>query len=250
MRAMLVLFVALGVCSSLEAQARRQRGSLYGWAIVIDPGHGGNDPGASRMFGRERVAEDEYVYDVGLRVARLIRARQGLAFHTIQDGAGIRDWPASRIFSDARTERFALDNTMVRAGTGGLNKRLAFGNAVLRKYPKHRVVWISIHFDVVGATEKQGVRIIATDANSRLARVLGSSFGEVGRLRNGAAVVRNGDPAYGLRRLFVLGSTNRIAEKVLIELGNFNSDADLYRIRDPEVREAYALAIVRALENY
>src|SRR5688572_27603409 len=41
---------------------------LQGWAIVLDPGHGGVDPGSSTMHNDQRVVEDEYVYDVSLRV--------------------------------------------------------------------------------------------------------------------------------------------------------------------------------------
>ena len=42
--------------------------------IVIDPGHGGKDPGA---IGRDGLAEKEVVLDVGLRLRDLIRERLG-----------------------------------------------------------------------------------------------------------------------------------------------------------------------------
>src|SRR3989344_4423737 len=116
------------------AQARR--GSLYGWVVVVDPGHGGMDPGASGTFQGKRVVEDEYVFDVSLRVRRMIRARGGLAVMTTKDNVGERSWEAFRVFPDARTERFAIDGTVVRAGTAGLRKRLRLGNQIYRKYPK------------------------------------------------------------------------------------------------------------------
>ena len=51
---------------------------LKGWHIVLDPGHGGLDPGAiaqtidgngDKLF----VAEDEYVFDIALRIYVLLR---------------------------------------------------------------------------------------------------------------------------------------------------------------------------------
>ena len=59
-------------------------GTLYGWAVVLDPGHGGIDPGSSVNLGGGKIVEDEYVYDVTLRAARLIRERDGLVFLTIK----------------------------------------------------------------------------------------------------------------------------------------------------------------------
>lgn len=51
--------------------------ALAGWHIVLDPGHGGLDPGAivAVRDGNNReivVTEDEYVYDIALRVYRIL----------------------------------------------------------------------------------------------------------------------------------------------------------------------------------
>jgi N-acetylmuramoyl-L-alanine amidase len=201
------------------------------------------------MFGSTRVVEDEYVYDIALRIQRIVRARGGLAFMTITDTMGERNWLPNRIFPDARTERFALDKTIVRAGTRGLNKRLAYGNLISRRYPKHRQVWMSIHFDVVGrSTDIAGIRIIAPDTELPIAVALGKTFATSRRLRADNPVVQNGDRDFGLRRLFVLTARNRIRNRVLIEMGNFNNPSDLWRIRDYRVRDLYVHGIVRALE--
>ncbi|KKU91319.1 MAG: Cell wall hydrolase/autolysin [Candidatus Jorgensenbacteria bacterium GW2011_GWA1_48_11] len=249
------VLVALAVATSLvQAQTRARstpnRGSLYGWVVVLDPGHGGTDPGSSRIHNGQRVAESDYVYDVALRVRRLATARQAVVFMTLTSGVGERNWNASRVFPDARTERFALDQSVVRAGTAGLSKRLSYGNRVGRRYPNHRQAWISIHFDMLRDGEIGGVRIIVPDTALRLARALDNSFGNARRLRDDNPVVYNGDQNHGIRRLFVLGPGNRIREKALIELGNFNNQTDLWRIRDWRVREAYARAIVQALEDW
>jgi hypothetical protein len=51
---------------------------LKGWHIVLDPGHGGLDPGAvvANLDGngdKVYVVEDEYVYDIALRVYVMLR---------------------------------------------------------------------------------------------------------------------------------------------------------------------------------
>ena len=52
--------------------------ALDGWSVVIDPGHGGSDPGTIvRANGGDgeslHVVEDEYVYDIALRMYVLLR---------------------------------------------------------------------------------------------------------------------------------------------------------------------------------
>ena len=247
----IVSVLAVLGCVSIRSALSQDRGSLYGWVVVLDPGHGGEDPGSSHFYNRQRVTEDEYVYDVMLRVRRIALARGAIVFSTVRDNVGERNWHPSRVFPDLRNERFSLDNSIVRAGTAGLRKRLLYGNSINRRYPSHRRAWISIHFDVLGRNNQiDGVRIIAADTSLRLVETLERSFGGVRRLRDDNPIVGSGDREYGIRRLFVLGPENNIREKVLIELGNFNNQADLWRVRNPVVRESYAFSIVRALEDY
>ncbi len=243
-----MVVVAIQMYAITAAQTRK--GSLYGWIVVLDAGHGGMDPGASGVFQGKRVVEDEYVFDVALRVRRMIRARGGLAIMTTVDKIGERNWTPFKVFPDERTERFAMDGTVVRAGTAGLRRRLRLGNQIKYRYPKHHQAWISIHFDVRGRGGDDGVRIIAADTELQIAKSLERSFGNAKRLRDDDPVVESGDRDHGIRRLFILSGENRIKEKVLIELGNFRNEADVWRIRHHVVREAYAKAIVDALVGW
>ncbi|MEK7600807.1 MAG: N-acetylmuramoyl-L-alanine amidase [Patescibacteria group bacterium] len=250
MRVLLALIVLVAVIPLAAEQKKATQKPLYGWMIVLDPGHGGSDPGASGMFSGQRVVEDEYVYDVALRVQRIIKSMGGVAVLTIQDKkTGERSLPAQEVFPDEGEEVYTARTTVVRAGTWGLNQRLVFGNSWYRKYPKHHRAWISIHFDVVGRKKEiEGVRIIKGGSKSnQLAETLWGSFAERKWLREHAPVVQNGDRQYGLRSLHILNGGNKFQEKVLIELGNFNNTADVWRVRNPVTREAYAAAIANAL---
>lgn len=66
--------------------------SLAGKIYYIVSGHGGIDPGAVGKVGRNTLCEDEYAYDVAVRLAREIVKRAGTAYLILRDpNDGIRD---------------------------------------------------------------------------------------------------------------------------------------------------------------
>ncbi len=66
--------------------------SLEGKIYYIVSGHGGIDPGAVGKVGKNKLCEDEYAYDVSLRLAREIVKRAGTAYLILRDpNDGIRD---------------------------------------------------------------------------------------------------------------------------------------------------------------
>ncbi len=66
--------------------------SLEGRIYYIVSGHGGIDPGAVGKVGKYKLCEDEYAYDVAIRLAREIVKRAGTAYLILRDpNDGIRD---------------------------------------------------------------------------------------------------------------------------------------------------------------
>lgn len=66
--------------------------SLVGALYYLISGHGGPDPGASGIYGGERLDEDEYAYDITLRLGRWLTERGASVVYVIQDADdGIRD---------------------------------------------------------------------------------------------------------------------------------------------------------------
>lgn len=64
-------------------------------------GHGGPDPGAIENYGGQLIAEDEYAYDVTLRLARELLSH-GAAVHIIvqDENDGIREVRALELDTD------------------------------------------------------------------------------------------------------------------------------------------------------
>lgn len=66
--------------------------SLAGKVYYIESGHGGPDPGAMAKVGKHTVCEDEYAYDVALRVVRKLIEHGATAYMITRDkNDGIRD---------------------------------------------------------------------------------------------------------------------------------------------------------------
>lgn len=64
---------------------------LKGRVFFIVSGHGGPDPGAIGFIGKSRLCEDEYAYDVSLRLCRLLIAHGATAYMVNRDpNDGIR----------------------------------------------------------------------------------------------------------------------------------------------------------------
>ncbi|MBN1560420.1 N-acetylmuramoyl-L-alanine amidase [candidate division KSB1 bacterium] len=66
--------------------------SLRGYHFYLVSGHGGPDPGAYGVYGNQRLYEDEYAYDITLRLARRL-IEHGATVHMIvlDRNDGIRD---------------------------------------------------------------------------------------------------------------------------------------------------------------
>ncbi|SNY94517.1 N-acetylmuramoyl-L-alanine amidase [Flagellimonas pacifica] len=74
--------------STVESTSTRLKNTVY----YLISGHGGPDPGAIDNFGGKIIAEDEYAYDVTLRLARELLSHAAEVYIIIQDkNDGIRD---------------------------------------------------------------------------------------------------------------------------------------------------------------
>ena len=59
--------------------------TLSGSLFYLISGHGGPDPGASGIYGTDRLDEDEYAYDITLRLGRSLLSKGARVIFVIQD---------------------------------------------------------------------------------------------------------------------------------------------------------------------
>ena len=131
--------------------ARRTRATgLAGVHVILDPGHGGVDPGTEH----DGVWESAYVYDVAVRLKKLLEKETGakvsMTTKSKTQGFSVIE---KNVLSGANdhfvqtTPKYLLDDAIV-----GVNLRWYLANSMFRRamksgVPREKVVFISIHAD-------------------------------------------------------------------------------------------------------
>ncbi len=135
---------------SAKAAKRTRASGLTGVHVVLDAGHGGNDPGTEH----DGVWESTYVYDVACRLKKLLEkdsaARVSMTTKSKKRGYAIPERNVLDVTTDhyvQTTPRFVLDDAIV-----GVNLRWYLANSMFRRAmksgtPREKVVFISIHAD-------------------------------------------------------------------------------------------------------
>lgn len=227
--------------------------------VIIDPGHGGTDPGTLGVVNGHFVSEARYAYDVALRVRDLVKARGWVPVLTrYNDEMTGPDQASVNVILPfaGKNDCFTSDGKMVRSRVVGMKERLAIVSQTLKKYRWYHIVFVSIHFDNEPDKDMHGVHVIGPRDHLELASALETSFGREHRLResHGAPylpLMINGDKSHGVRNLYILdGENNPVRDRALIELGNFDNVHDLYSIRLPDTRQAEAALIVAGIAKF
>jgi len=237
-------------------QSEKKGNSLEGYHIMIDPGHGGYDPGCVIQVEDGNgdpvfIVEDEYVYDVSLRLYRELRlegAEVGLTI--ISPNHGIRNGEAGRTFVNQKNELYNIpslydgsrSSKLPIGGREGLSYRVEAAESFFTGVPRNRRIFISLHADNnPGAGEKRQFLYHEDDeGNSQqesrnLARIMAATFGEKSVSRGQHLYVLNGNPA---------------DRAILIELRNLYYPGSAWAIRDSGIREMDARLLTRALKEY
>ena len=207
--------------------------------FYLKSGHGGPDPGALGSYRGHQICEDEYAYDVTLRLARHLKSH-GATVHLIVEDPydGIRD---TEILLCDNTERHHGNRRIPSNQLNRLNERARIINQLYRqernKGKKDHLV-LSIHVDSRPQHQRQDVFFYhygRSNTGRTIARQLHRTFEakynqhRPGRSYNGTVSARN---------LYILRTTTPPA--ILVELGNIQNPQDLQRIIRPTNREALA----------
>lgn len=209
---------------------------LRGATFYLKSGHGGPDPGAIGKYNNRSLCEDEYAYDVILRLGRnLIEHGATVYFIVIDPNDGIRD---EQFLKADKDEVCYPNQTIPLNQVQRLKQRTAAVNNLYNKNKSgfHRM--ISIHVDARNKGQNVDVFFYHDEKSkkgARSAKILKDKFEEKYRQHQPGRGYRG---TVSSRNLYVV--KNSIPVSVYIELGNIHHQRDQQRIINPNNRQAMA----------
>lgn len=216
---------------------------LKGAIYYLISGHGGPDPGATEMYSGNLISEDEYAYDVTLRLARKLMANGAKVYVIIKDhNDGIRDKKVLEVDYD---ETYYPDNPISRSQKLRLRERT---KAVNKLYLKHKGAYqrlIVTHID----SRSKGKNIdvfFYHDHKSESGKTLALNIHNMFKQKYAKHQPnRTYSGTVSSRSLYVIKNT--LPAMVYIELGNIKNKIDQRRILNYENREALAKWVYEGL---
>jgi N-acetylmuramoyl-L-alanine amidase len=222
---------------------------LRGAVFYIVAGHGGPDPGAVGSYIGNMLCEDEYAYDIGLRLARSLLEHNATVYVIIRDpDDGIRD---ASILKCDKDEYCWGDLTIPRNHISRLKQRSEAINKISDTYKGIYQRTIELHVD--SRNEGQNVDIFfyhhpnstkGKELNRTLYKTIKAKYDEHQPNRGYRGTISG-------RRLYTLRHANPVAS--YIELGNIQNNRDQRRLLIVENRQAIAnwltLGLIADYEN-
>ena len=208
---------------------------LKGACFYLVSGHGGPDPGAIGRIGKIQLHEDEYAYDIILRLARNLMMKGAKVHIVIQDAKdGIRD---DRYLANSKRET-CMGSPIPFNQVRRLQQRCDKINSLFKKDRFLYKRAIFVHIDSRSKGHQTDVFFYHSEKNSEskhLAKTMKSTF---------AHKYKRHQPGRGFtgtvdgRGLYVLRHTT--PPSVFVELGNIQNTYDQQRIILSDNRQALA----------
>ncbi len=223
-----VEYVSSDIYFGKGVKVKKKSNDLSNEVYYIISGHGGPDPGAMKRVGKNHLCEDEYAYDVSLRLAKNLLEHGATVHLIIQDkNDGIRDQSYLTLDKD---EVCKVGGAIPLNQVARLRQRCDAVNKLYRKERKTKKVHkvIAIHVDSRSTSLKQDVFFYhapGSRSGKKLADNLQNTFRkkyqihQSGRGYSGTVTSRN---------LYVLRKTNPTA--VYVELANIQNPSNQKRI--------------------
>lgn len=218
-------------------QVRVSGNRLKGACFYVVSGHGGPDPGAIGKVGGVELHEDEYAYDVALRLARNLMEEGAKVYIIIRDAKdGIRD---ARYLNNSKRETCMGDEIPLNQ-VARLRQRCIKINELYRKDRKNYTYCRAIFLHVDSRSKRQQTDVFfyhaPSSANSkRLAATMKNTFETKYDMHQPN---RGFSGTVSPRNLYVL--VNSVPPGVLVELGNIQNAFDQRRFVISSNRQALA----------
>lgn len=208
---------------------------LKGAVFYLVSGHGGPDPGCIGRYNGKELHEDEYAYDIVLRLGRELLRRGAVVHFIIQDAKdGIRD---DAVLKNSKRET-CMGKEIPLNQVARLQQRCEAINRLYRKGGGTYRRAVFVHVDSRSRGKQTDVFFYHAPASKKgqqLAKRLQTTF---------AAKYGRHQPNRGFRgtvserNLYVLRNTTPVG--VFLELGNIQNARDQQRLVIPDNRQALA----------
>ncbi len=210
---------------------------LKGTIFYVVSGHGGPDPGAMTNYKSKPICEDEYAYDISLRLARELLSHGAMVYIIIRDeNDGIRD---ERVLKIDHDEVAYPDEIIPLNQVKRLKQRANIVNKLYKKHRGKHQRLIVTHVD----SRSKGQNIDAffyhhenSKSGKKLAENIHATFQkkykkyQPNRIYDGTFSDRTG--------LYMVRNTSPAT--VYIEIGNIKNKKDQRRILEYDNRQALA----------
>lgn len=217
-------------------RVNRKDNQLAGAVYYLVSGHGGPDPGAIGHFGNYMLCEDEYAYDVTLRLARSLIEHGAQVYIMVRDkNDGIRD---ESILKYDHDEVCYPDLPIPRSQLARLRQRKDVVNELYAKNKGKVQRLVEIHVD--SRSKGQNIDVFfyydkSSSTGKKLATTLQQTFKEKYDYHQPS---RGYQGTVSERNLYMLKYSYPPA--VFIELGNINHRRDQQRFMITDNRQAIA----------
>ena len=233
--------------------------TLNGWHIVLDPGHGGLDPGAvvENLDGNGNnvyVVEDEYVYDIAMRVYVMLRLHGAKVTMTLLSPNHLirHSNPPTKTFVNEKNEvynsyEFNKRNRRQNWPRGGRNGnllcRVHITRHAFKRTPGNRCIFLSFHADIDPLSPEAPMVLYYKSGNGRHIGIASRNFARSILPALGAGAYARGQNVGVLR-------DNPARIKIVLELRNLAYTDHSWALRFEQLRHRDAEKVVRALLGY
>lgn len=216
-------------------RVNRISSELKGACFYLVSGHGGPDPGAIGQVGNHELHEDEYAYDIILRLARSLKQHGAKVYIIIQDE---KDGIRNDYYLDNSERETCMGEKIPLNQIARLQQRCDKINALYRKDKSKYKRAVFIHVDSRGRSDQVDVFFYHAPGSKngkRLAQNIRDTFE---KKYDKHQPNRGFDGTVSGRELYVLRRATPAS--VFLELGNIQNKKDQQRLIIPSNRQALA----------
>jgi len=227
---------------TVQIRDKKLEGSIY----YIIAGHGGPDPGAMGKYGSHTLCEDEYAYDIALRMAKNLLEHSAKVYLITQDkNDGIRD---DAILDPDKDEVYYKNKTIPLNQIARLDLGCSIVNELYAEHKKNgdkKQLAINLHVDSRSSGQRIDMFFYYKPDDNKGQEIANTLRDKVEKKYNHHQKNRGYYGSVKSRNLHMLRKV--IPTSVFIELGNIRNSADQKRFIVKENRQAVANWLVEGL---